>query len=70
MLNINEKMYKPKIKMNENDDTIKKKKKALWHVRRELVAFDGFSLLGSINAEIKTREEMEMRGIDPVPLAC
>ena len=32
MLNINEKkMYKPKIKMNENDDTIKKKK-ALWHV--------------------------------------
>ena len=27
MLNINEKMYKPKIKMNENDDTIKKKKK-------------------------------------------
>ena len=63
------KMYKPKIKMNENDDTIKKKK-ALWHVWRELVAFDGFSLLGSINAEIKTREEMEMRGIDPVPLAC
>ena len=32
---------------------------------KELVAFDGFSLLGSINAEIKTREEMEMRGIDP-----
>ena len=33
MLNINEKTYKPKIKMNENEDTIKKKKKkALWHV--------------------------------------
>ena len=30
MLNINEKMYKPKIKMNENDDTIKKKKKKLY----------------------------------------
>ena len=30
MLNINEKkMYKPKIKMNENDDTIKKKKKSI-----------------------------------------
>ena len=34
MLNINEKMYKPKIKMNENDDTIKKKKSFMARVKR------------------------------------